>query len=1457
MSCTSTSQTNDQQHSTKRGGPYKQQYCDVDLGLCLSKYVTTDDTVDNIINAYFEKEKKKVPRTTMFDNLRAEFKFEDRIITLRQIKEVFAKLGPTEKENYQSKVSKAIEVLLQTKASTKKKNLEQLHSHNRTLTPDQERYLLHLCKILQFSGHGVEKDELLFCISKIAHFDDGNPSDEDDCVSQSVADNFLKRHEGEVKLRGSSGLDPQRAAQANDEVREAEFVKLDCYVRLLYNLGLIPWKCYTDIPSSNVYNMDEVASDTTKRRGKKVTDAKDANRQYNITPEGDRMPFHVSACITSRADGKYAEPGEKIYDGAPPPVIIHSKGKDRKDSKRSSKKKAKQQRKDVRKVSDRFLEHLAPMCEGAQDAADAFRKNNVYGFEVFATTNGSMTQDSMLPYAEHFVRNKMAGPHANEPAVLLLDGHSSRWDLSALYYLIENGVFPFFLPSHTSIWSQPNDTGPNFRLHKCIAKFQKKYRRRLLTKKWNVSDWNLVFRLAWAEYLAQERNDFYAMNHNRTTAAYEKTGIYPFNPNSPTWRHAITTLGVSAEEKRSEPRVRGYEPVPIETCKREILTSAEEECLLAGRTPHLPDIAGAASNKSNKVIMAAMHHANVMLARWREHCRHKDTVPKIPSSVASDSATSHTAPDTTLQTSRSSIAADSDPMEELPVISRIAMSHTAPDTTLRTSRSSVAADSDPMEESPVGSRIGTSHTAQATTLRTSPNSVAADSDPMEESPVISRITTSHSAPDTALRTSSSSVASDSDPMEELLVVSCTATSHTAPDTILQTSPSSVAADSDPMEESPVVSCIATSHTAPDTSLRTSPSSVAADSDPMEESPVISRITTSHSAPDTALRTSSSSVASDSDPMEESPVISRITTSHSAPDTALQTSSSSVAADSGPMEESLVISPITTSHTAQDTILRMSPSSVAADSDRMEESPVVSRIATSHTAPDTTLRTSPSSVAADSDRMEESPVVSRIATSHTAQDTILRMSSSPVAANSGPIIPSQDIASDITATTLPKKTPSNFAKTLQEKLSLKIIEFIPCDTNLLPKPKALTEKEKRQQHTDFILSQTSAGTVLEITCFTTVENGIRKSNKGKAIKVTPDEWSIFLHDGSGKTIPKKARQAELQDLNMFEVIGTLSHSVQSEADKRSQKEAERRKRKRDQERREQLAKLEAERQRSEMLRQEYEKLVRTMRSHRPYSFDEFLNLEKKLTTPFTCDVEIEGQLIRGIATADGNENGAFNLSVHHALTESLFRHKPDSGECSEGTKRRKKNSGGRYVPTHMSENGLNAIIILEGKDAKQKKAMAMQRQKEFNSEKKVLENLLNDVQKYKERNPSNYGDVPATKTNCKLYYRLFDGPVPSRTDHAKQVDFLSGKNLDKQKLDQQMASKQQRVHFIAAEIEKTVAYIQQLDQQAGGGTQAIDNNGDEENEDASVHNDGDEEENENDCLEEEDVVDDEV
>ena len=96
-------------------------------------------------------------------------------------------------------------------------------------------------------------------------------------------------------------------------------------------------------------------------------------------------------------------------------------------------------------------------------------KANLYGVICRTTASGLMTQETMLNYAMYFVRHLPESQGMNWlPVILFLGGHSSRWDVAALMYLMKHKVFPSFIASHISVWDQPNDAGPNIRIHKCM-----------------------------------------------------------------------------------------------------------------------------------------------------------------------------------------------------------------------------------------------------------------------------------------------------------------------------------------------------------------------------------------------------------------------------------------------------------------------------------------------------------------------------------------------------------------------------------------------------------------------------------------------------------------------------------------------------------------------------------------------------------------------------------------------------------------------------------------------------------------------------------------------------------------------------------------------------------------------------------------------------------------------------
>ena len=175
------------------------------------------------------------------------------------------------------------------------------------------------------------------------------------------------------------------------------------------------------------------------------------------------MPFHIASMITSCASGMFRVPIEGII-GSPPPMIIHActASPEKKDVG------------DLQHPKGKFFQH-PKYSDGLAEplifsSGDKFSKNP-YGFCVGTSPAGSMTQRTFYDYVMHFVANLPESQGVNgEPVLFSLGGHSSRWDVSSLFFLLANNVFPFFLPSHMSIWTQPNDNGTNLCWVKCLEK---------------------------------------------------------------------------------------------------------------------------------------------------------------------------------------------------------------------------------------------------------------------------------------------------------------------------------------------------------------------------------------------------------------------------------------------------------------------------------------------------------------------------------------------------------------------------------------------------------------------------------------------------------------------------------------------------------------------------------------------------------------------------------------------------------------------------------------------------------------------------------------------------------------------------------------------------------------------------------------------------------------------------
>ena len=85
-------------------------------------------------------------------------------------------------------------------------------------------------------------------------------------MQQIIFDFFVRRNDVLMKLIKTPSLDSVSANKMTEKGRDSFFVKLDSYTRLLVAMGVLPDEIngFADIDPSQLYNIDEVAIDTTK-----------------------------------------------------------------------------------------------------------------------------------------------------------------------------------------------------------------------------------------------------------------------------------------------------------------------------------------------------------------------------------------------------------------------------------------------------------------------------------------------------------------------------------------------------------------------------------------------------------------------------------------------------------------------------------------------------------------------------------------------------------------------------------------------------------------------------------------------------------------------------------------------------------------------------------------------------------------------------------------------------------------------------------------------------------------------------------------------------------------------------------------------------------------------------------------------------------------------------------------
>jgi hypothetical protein len=355
-----------------------------------------------------------------------------------------------------------------------------------------------------------------------------------------------------------------------------------------------------DVPPDSIYNMDEIGFNFTGHRLKVLTSREQRDMTLTvqqITPDGDgKMKNHVTGCLTTSARGLYRDDKMQIQ-GAPGLFLIHTNG--------SSTKVKEQEERERQRMGEEPAEKTvkARFTRGMGDEPET---------GITTTSSGSMTQEAFVLYADHFLESL---PDDHAPIIFFLDGHGSRWTVNGLRKLIERGIFPFFIPSHTSIWAQPNDCKVNRRLHEFMEMSAREFRR-ASQRSPNCTDYNLIIKHGWRAYRDDEHLSMNLTEVNNATKAYHATGIYPFNWDNKNWNEATETLG-----QADGPPPLDFQIVPVERRKQHEssgLVHKPDEILSVPQKEILRDGMGEKELEGISDLFVAELRAREILRKWRE-----------------------------------------------------------------------------------------------------------------------------------------------------------------------------------------------------------------------------------------------------------------------------------------------------------------------------------------------------------------------------------------------------------------------------------------------------------------------------------------------------------------------------------------------------------------------------------------------------------------------------------------------------------------------------------------------------------------------------------------------------------------------------------------------------------------------------------------------------------------------
>lgn len=226
---------------------------------------------------------------------------------------------------------------------------------------------------------------------------------------------FEKRWRDRLTTLKCGSIDRARGKKATSEVRDAVFKKFKIFLKTLVDEGKFT-QDQVDNLQKHLANCDEVGGDERGKSKKRVYACNNAAAgSWRATDTaGDHEPFHVTLMLTSLAIGIIASAVQVIHSC---PGV----------------------------VNPRMSSELYDGLPGH--------------WSCCRTSSGSQTRETFEDWTAYFVRTmtkKGWGTQNNKPMILLIDGHTSRWTYDGLQTLINAGIYPFFIASHTSAWHQPN-----------------------------------------------------------------------------------------------------------------------------------------------------------------------------------------------------------------------------------------------------------------------------------------------------------------------------------------------------------------------------------------------------------------------------------------------------------------------------------------------------------------------------------------------------------------------------------------------------------------------------------------------------------------------------------------------------------------------------------------------------------------------------------------------------------------------------------------------------------------------------------------------------------------------------------------------------------------------------------------------------------------------------------------